>query len=67
VLAALRLLRAALDRDAELVAAIRAATHSGGCAITFKLLAWLQLGIWWCQACIAASLHFTRVLPAPCQ
>jgi hypothetical protein len=28
VLAALRLLRAALDRDAELVAAIRAATHS---------------------------------------
>lgn len=30
VLAALRLLRAALDRDAELVAAIRAATQSGG-------------------------------------
>lgn len=30
VLAALRLLRAALDRDTELVAAIRAATHSGG-------------------------------------
>ncbi len=30
MLAALRLLRAVLDRDAELVAAIRAATHSGG-------------------------------------
>lgn len=29
VLAALRLLRAALDRDAPLVAAMRAATHAG--------------------------------------
>lgn len=39
VLAALRLLRAALDRDAELVNAMRAATHSGeGCLAQLVLL-----------------------------